>query len=102
MHFTPEQVPKVNAFWSLTMYDGDYFFVENALGRYSLGSRDELKFNADGSLDIYIQRHPPGAGLESNWLPAAEEKFVLMLRFYWPAESMLSGSLEIPAVKRAN
>jgi hypothetical protein len=102
MHFTPEQVPKVNAFWSLTMYDGDYFFVENALGRYSLGSRDELKFNADGSLDIYIQRHPPGAGLESNWLPAAEEKFVLMLRFYWPKESTLGGSLEIPAVKRAN
>ena len=42
------------------MYDADYFFVENGLGRYSLGSRDELKFNGDGSLDLYIQRHPPG------------------------------------------
>ena len=102
MHFPPDQVPSVNAFWSLTMYDADYFFVENGLGRYSLGSRDELKFNADGSLDIYIQRHPPGAASESNWLPAAEEKFILMLRFYWPKENMLNGSWKIPPVKRGD
>ena len=100
MHFPPGQIPSVNAFWSLTMYDADYFFVENALGRYTLGSRDEFKLNGDGSLDLYIQRHPPGAGLESNWLPAAEEKFILMLRFYWPKENMLNGSWKIPPVKR--
>jgi hypothetical protein len=99
LHFKPEELPPVNAFWSLTMYDGEYFFVENALGRYSLGSRDELKRNPDGSVDIYIQRHPPGAALESNWLPAAEEKFILMLRFYWPKETLLNGTWKIPPVK---
>ena len=102
LHFPPGQAPSVNAFWSLTMYDADYFFVENALGRYTLGSRDELKLNGDGSLDIYIQRHPPAPALESNWLPAAEEKFVLMLRFYWPKETMLNGSWKIPPVKRGD
>jgi hypothetical protein len=100
MHFPPDQLPAVNAFWSLTMYDADYFLVENALGRYSLGSRDDLKVNADGSLDLYIQQYPPGASLESNWLPAPAEKFILMLRFYWPKESMLDGSWKIPPVKR--
>jgi hypothetical protein len=102
MHFPPGQIPSVNAFWSLTMYDADYFFVENALGRYTLGSRDDLKLKGDGSLDIYIQRHPPAAALESNWLPAAEEKFILMLRFYWPKETMLNGSWKVPPVKRGD
>ena len=102
LHFPPGQGPNVNAFWSLTMYDADYFFVENALGRYTLGSRDGLKLNGDGSLDIYLQRHPPPPALESNWLPAAEEKFILMLRFYWPKETMLNGSWKIPPVKRGD
>ena len=102
MHFPPGLAPSVNAFWSLTMYDADYFFVENALSRYALGSRDPLKFNGDGSLDLYIQRHPPEAARQSNWLPAAEEKFILMLRFYWPKESMLNGEWKIPPVKRGD
>jgi hypothetical protein len=102
LHFPPGQAPSVNAFWSLTMYDADYFFVENALGRYTLGSRDQLKFNGDGSLDLYFQRHPPEAARESNWLPAAEEKFILMLRFYWPKETMLNGSWKVPPVKRGD
>jgi hypothetical protein len=102
LHFPPGQLPSVNAFWSLTLYDADYFFVENALGRYTLGSRDELKLNGDGSLDIYIQRHPPPPAQESNWLPAAEEKFILMLRIYWPKETMLDGSWKIPPVKRGD
>ena len=99
MHFPPGQAPSVNAFWSLTMYDADYFFVENALSRYTLSSRDQLKLNGDGSLDLYIQRHPPEAARESNWLPAPEEKFILMLRFYWPKETMLNGSWKVPPVK---
>jgi hypothetical protein len=102
LHFPPGQAPSVNGFWSLTMYDANYFFVENALGRYSLSSRDQLKFNGDGSLDIYIQRHPPAPAMESNWLPAAEEKFILMLRFYGPTETMLNGSWKIPPVKRGD
>ena len=102
MHFAPGQAPSANGFWSLTMYDGDYFFVDNPLGRYTLNARDQLKFNSDGSLDLCIQRHPPGADRESNWLPAPEGKFALMLRFYWPKESVISGSWKIPPVKRVD
>jgi hypothetical protein len=101
-HFPPGQAPNVNAFWSLTIYDADYFFVENALSRYTLGSRDELKSNPDGSLDLYIQHHPPASEREPNWLPAPEEKFILMLRLYWPKEDMLNGSWKIPPVKRGD
>ena len=102
MHFAPGQAPSANGFWSLTMYDGDYFFVDNPLGRYTLSARDQLKFNPDGSLDLYIQKYPPGADRESNWLPAPEGKFVLMLRFYWPKESLINGSWKIPPVKRVD
>ena len=84
------------------MYDADYFFVENPLGRYSLSARDKLKSNPDGSVDLYIQRHPPAADLESNWLPAAEGKFTLMLRFYWPKQSLLDDSWKCPAVKQTD
>ncbi len=100
MHFAPGKAPSANGFWSLTMYDGDYFFVDNPLGRYALSARDQLQFNPDGSLDVYIQKHPPGIDRESNWLPAPEGKFVLMLRFYWPKESLIDGSWKIPPVKR--
>ncbi len=79
------------------MYDGDYFFVENPRGRYTLSARDPLKFNGDGSLDLYLQRYPPGADKESNWLPAPEGQFILMLRFYWPKESLLDGTWKYPA-----
>jgi hypothetical protein len=84
------------------MYDGDYFFVDNPLGRYTLSARDQLKFNLDGSLDLCIQKYPPSVDKESNWLPAPEGKFILMLRFYWPKESVISGSWQIPPVKRAD
>jgi len=102
MHFAPGQAPSANGFWSLTMYDGDYFFVDNPLGRYTLSARDQLKFNLDGSLDLCIQKYPPSVDKESNWLPAPEGKFILMLRFYWPKESVISGSWQIPPVKRAD
>jgi hypothetical protein len=61
-----------------------------------------LKFNLDGSLDLCIQKYPPSVDKESNWLPAPEGKFILMLRFYWPKESVISGSWQIPPVKRAD
>jgi hypothetical protein len=102
MHFPPGQAPSANGFWSLTMYDGDYFFVENPRGRYTLSARDPFKFNGDGSLDLYLQKFPPGADKDSNWLPAPEGKFILMLRFYWPKESLLNGTWKIPPVKRGD
>lgn len=102
MHFDKGQTPPARAFWSLTMYDKNMFFVPNALNRYNLNSRDQFKFNEDGSLDLYIQKDSPGKDKEANWLPAPEGQFNLMLRLYWPNEtapSILDGTWKPPVVK---
>jgi len=103
MHFKPGEMPPVEGFWSLTMYDADYFFVDNPLDRYTLSQRNTFKTNADGSVDLYIQHESPGKELESNWLPAPKETFILMMRLYWPREtqpSLLDGSWKIPRVDK--
>ena len=99
MHFEKGQTPPANGFWSLTMYDDHYFFVPNPLDRYTLSSRNKFEYNEDGSVDLYIQNDSPGKDKESNWLPSPAGKFILMLRLYWPKESMLDGSWKIPPVK---
>jgi hypothetical protein len=101
MTFPKGELPPVDGFWSLTMYDGDYFFVENPLNRYTLSARNELIANADGSVTLYLQSDSPGKDKEPNWLPAPKGKFVLMLRLYWPKEqdpSILDGTWKPPAV----
>ncbi|MFO0913630.1 MAG: DUF1254 domain-containing protein [Pirellulales bacterium] len=103
VHFPKGQTPPADAFWSITMYNGQYFFVDNPLNKYTVSPRNNLKYNADGSLDIYIQHQSPGKDKEANWLPAPEGKFVLMMRLYWPKESapsIIDGSWTPPAVKR--
>jgi len=105
MHFKKGELPPVNGFWSLTMYDAQYFFVDNPLNRYNLSQRNELKANADGSVDLYIQNASPGKDKESNWLPAPSGDFILMLRMYWPKEtspSILDGTWKVPEVKEAS
>lgn len=102
MHFNPGMVPPADGFWSLTMYNGDYFFVDNPLNKYTVSPRNKLKYNSDGSLDIYIQHENPGPDKEANWLPAPRDKFILMLRLYWPRErdpSIINGSWRIPPVE---
>jgi hypothetical protein len=102
MHFPKGQTPPVNGFWSLTMYNAEYFFYGNNLNRYTLSARNDLKKSADGSIDLYLQHESPGADKESNWLPAPADKFILMLRLYWPREtppSLLDGTWKIPGVK---
>ena len=102
MHFPKGQMPPVNGFWSLTMYNSQYFFYGNPLNRYTLSARNDLKKNADGSVDLYVQHESPGPDKESNWLPAPADKFVLMLRLYWPKEtapSVIDGTWKIPPVK---
>jgi len=104
MHFDKGELPPVNGFWSLTMYNAQYFFVDNPLNRYTLSARNKLKHNADGSVDLYLQRENPGKDKESNWLPAPADKFVQMLRMYWPKDkppSLLDGTWTIPGVKQA-
>ena len=105
MRFEKGQTPPVDGFWSLTMYDKDYFFVDNPLNRYTLSQRNKFKTNADGSVDLYIQAESPGKDKESNWLPAPKDEFVLMMRLYWPKEkppSLIDGSWKIPEVKEVS
>jgi hypothetical protein len=103
MRFEKGQLPPVKGFWSLTMYDPDFFFVPNPLNRYSLSQRDTFVTNADGSVDLYLQAESPGPDKEANWLPAPKGKFIPMLRLYWPQNvppSILDGSWTPPPVRR--
>jgi hypothetical protein len=105
MRFAKGQLPPVEGFWSLTMYDGAYFFVPNPINRYSVSARQDLKANPDGSVDLYIQKDSPGADKEANWLPAPAGKFILMLRMYWPNESnpsIIDGTWTIPPVRKVS
>jgi hypothetical protein len=105
MSFEKGLMPPVDGFWSLTMYDANYFFVDNPLNRYSISVRQPLKANADGSTDLYIQNESPDADKESNWLPAPKAKFILMMRLYWPKEgdpSIIDGSWVLPPVKKVS
>jgi hypothetical protein len=101
--FQKDQLPPANGFWSITMYNAKYFFVDNPLNRYSISARQNLKANPDGSVDIYIQNESPGKDKDPNWLPAPKGKFILMMRLYWPKEgnpSILDGSWVIPPAKK--
>jgi hypothetical protein len=101
LHFGREELPPVSAFWSITMYDQEGYQVANPLNRFAIGDRDELKFNADGSLDLYIQHDSPGAGKESNWLPAPGKGTLgVTMRLYAPKAEVLDGRWAPPTVKR--
>jgi len=100
IRFPKGQTPPVNAFWSLTMYDAALFFTPNPLHRHTLSPRDPLKYNPDGSLDLLISHAPPAADRQSNWLPAPEGNFVLMLRMYWPKPPVVDGTWSPPPVER--
>ncbi|MGG1674317.1 DUF1254 domain-containing protein [Neobacillus sp. NRS-1170] len=107
LHFDKNNIPSIinneitKGFWSLSMYDKDRFFTTNAINRFSIGDRTEgLKFNPDGSLDIYIQKDAP-IGHESNWLPTPQDgPFSLLLRLYKPTELVQEGKYVIPGVKK--
>ena len=100
MHFNKGELPPVNGFWSLTMYDKDYFFVPNVLNRYSISPRQDLKPNGDGSVDLYIQNESPGTDKEANWLPAPKTPFNLTMRMYAPKSEALIGKWNPPPVTR--
>ena len=105
MHFNKGEMPPADAFWSITMYDKDYFFVPNPINRYTVSSRNKFKANADGSVDVYVQHDSPGKEKEANWLPAPADAFVLMMRLYWPREkapSILDGTWKPAEVKQAS
>ncbi len=98
IHFEEGEAPPVNAFWSLSMYDADGFFIDNSLKRYSMGDRNSLQYNADGSLDISIQFDEPLTG-KTNWLPSPSGNFALTMRLYSPKDSFLKGDWKMPTVQ---
>jgi hypothetical protein len=99
IHFDDGQLPPVNAFWSITLYNTDGFLVENPIKRYAISSHDgNLKFNSDSSLNILIQHASPGEEMESNWLPSPEGSFNLSLRMYWPKSPVFNGHWQQPEV----
>jgi hypothetical protein len=109
--FPPGQQPPVNAFWSLTMYDGKtQLLIENPINRYLINSPmlPAMKTNADGSLTLYIQNKSPGADKEANWLPAPNGPIYLVMRLYWPKTAPPSilpvgeGTWSPPGVKRVS
>ncbi len=103
MRFEKGQLPPVDAFWSMTLYDGDFFFVPNPIDRYAVSQRDAFVVNPDGSIDVYIQTESPGKDREANWLPAPRGKFQLVLRMYGPkktAPTIVDGSWTPPPVMK--
>ena len=109
--FPAGQFPPVNAFWSVTMYDGKtQLLIKNPINRYLINSPmlPSMKTNADGSLTLYIQKDSPGADKESNWLPAPDGPIYLVMRLYWPKETPPSilppgeGTWKPPAVKKVS
>jgi hypothetical protein len=103
LHFAPGELPPVNAFWSLTMYElPASLLVANPINRYLINSPmlPQLKNDADGGLTLLIQNGSPGKDKESNWLPAPTGPFIMYLRLYWPKEAAIDGKWAAPKVKR--
>lgn len=97
LHFPAGQLPPNQAFWSLTATDTVGYMVDSPTGRSSVDSHSSLVTNADGSVDILLQRHPP-SGAALNWLSTPPGRFKLMLRAYLPEAAVIDGDYELPPV----
>ena len=105
MRFAAGELPPVNSFWSVTMYElPSSLLVANPLNRYVINSAmlANLKRDADGGLTIYVQHETPGTERESNWLPAPPGEFFLIMRLYWPKEAALTGTWKQPPLRRVD
>jgi len=102
LRFAGDEMPPVDAFWSITAYGEDFTMIPNPLDRYSLGDRSQLKRDADGGLTLYVQKDSPGDAYKSNWLPVAEQDFTLILRLYLPKREALEREWLAPALQQVN
>ncbi|MEG1039219.1 MAG: DUF1254 domain-containing protein [Pseudomonas sp.] len=102
LRFAADQLPPVNAFWSLTLYDAKRLLVANPLNRYLINSPmlPDLKRDADGGVTLYIQHQRPEKAQESNWLPAPDGPFYIAGRLYWPKPEALDGRWQAPRIER--
>jgi hypothetical protein len=102
VHFEQGKLPPAHAFWSITAYDNEGFMMSNDLNRFGIRSRDDVTYNADGSLDIYFAPQCPSGAPESNWIPSLHGPVALQFRLYSPAEAYLNGSWQPPGIQRIN
>ena len=105
MYFAPGQLPPVNAFWSITMYDAKKrLLVDNALDRYLINSAmlQSLDRDKDGGMTVYLQYASPGPSKQSNWLPAPNGPFFVAMRLYWPKPEAFDGTWKRPVLKKAS
>lgn len=103
IHFEKGEIPPVKkyGYWSITPYTlQDLYLIENDAGIYKVGSETALRYNEDGSLDLYIQREEVAPELRSNWLPVGEGAFLLLLRLYIPEECAINGAWKPPFIER--
>jgi len=103
LRFAPSQLPPVNAFWSLTMYEEPQsLLVANPINRYLINSPmlPQLKKDADGGLTLIVQNQSPGKDKEANWLPAPKGPFSLIMRLYWPKAEALEGKWKKPDLRK--
>ncbi len=103
LRFAPGELPPVNAFWSLTMYEmPQSLLYANPLNRYLINSPmlPQLQRDADGGLTLIIQNESPSKDKEANWLPAPKGPFVMAMRLYWPKDEALDGKWTAPPLKR--
>lgn len=104
IRFAPGQEPPARGFWSLTLYDKDFYFTANPANRYAISPRDHFEREPDGSIILHIQKDRPATAV-ANWLPAPDGPFQLMWRMYWPTggrPSILNGTWTIPGAKRVD
>ncbi|TDW35769.1 hypothetical protein EV128_102314 [Rhizobium azibense] len=102
IHFEKTEIPPVQAFWSVTLYDDKGFQVANSINRFAVSSWMPFQYNPDGSLDLYFQRESPGKEKEWNWLPTPEGPYNLTMRLYAPKPDALTGKWNPPLVRKAS
>lgn len=102
IHFEKDEIPPVDAFWSITLYDPQGFQVANPLNRFAVSNWMPFQYNDDGSLDLYFQNESPGKDKEANWLPAPKGPFNLTMRLYAPKSAALTGKWSPPPVTKVD
>lgn len=101
--FAKGETPPVKGFWSMTLYNSKHLFSPNEMNRYSLGTKNkDLKYNADGSLTLYVSKTKPDNAKVNNWLPAPDGTFSLYIRAYWGEKSIIDGTWQPPKIERVN
>ncbi len=102
IHFEPAGTPPAKAFWSLTVYDRNGFLIANDLDRFGIRSRDDVRYNPDGSLDIYLGPECADPLGDSNWIPTVAGPLDMSMRIYMPKDEFLTGRWSPPPIRRTD